>query len=322
MASMLTRLVLALAALAFAGAALAQRPYPARPVRLIVAFAPGTTSDLLGRMVAEKLSQALEQPFSVDNRTGAGGTIAAGIVAKATPDGYTLLVSTAALPVSAHIFPKLAYDTAVDFASITVAAQTPQLLAAHADFPAQSVGALIDYARQHPGKVSFGSTGPGTSPHLAGEKLKLDTLANLVHVPFNGAESAHAGLLAGQVQIMFDNVVALLPHVKAGKLRALAVSSAQRHPLLADVPTLHEAGVKDFESSAWFGFAAPAATPRAIVQKLNAEIVKAIRLPDVAQKITEGGSVIVGSSPEDADRHLRAEIGKWARVVREAKLRP
>ena len=317
-----TRLVIALAALAFAGAALAQRPYPARPVRVIVAFAPGTTSDLIGRAVAEKLAQALEQPFSVDNRTGAGGTIAAGIVAKAAPDGYTLLVSTAALPVSAHIFPKLAYDTAVDFASITVAAHTPQLLAAHPDFPARSVAELIGHARANPGKVSFGSTGPGTSPHLAGEKLKLDATLNLVHAPYHGGEAAQAALLAGQVQIMFDNVLALLPHVKAGKLHALGVSSAQRHPLLPDVPTLHEAGVKDFESVAWFGFAGPAATPRPIVQKLNAEIVKVLKLPEVAQKITDTGSVIVGSSPEDADRHLRAEIGKWARVVREARLRP
>ena len=319
---MTTRLVIALLALGFSGAALAQRPYPAMPVRLIVAFPPGTTSDVFGRMVAEKLSQALEQPFSVDNRTGAGGTIAAGVVAKAPPDGYTLLVSTTALPVSAHVYRKLGYDTAVDFASITVAAQTPLLLAASASFPPASVAELLDYARKNPGKVRFGSGGPGTSGHLAGEKLKLDTLINIGHVPYAGAEPAQTSLLAGQIQILFDNAVALAPYVQAGKLRALAVSSAQRHPLLPDVPTLHEAGVKDFEATAWFGFAAPAATPRPVIEKLHAEIVKALRMPDVAQRITETGSVIVGSSPPEADRHLRAELAKWGKVVRGAALKP
>jgi tripartite-type tricarboxylate transporter receptor subunit TctC len=317
-----TRPVIALLALVFAGAALAQRPYPAMPVRLIVAFAPGTTSDVFGRIVAEKLSQAMEQAFSVDNRTGAGGTIAASLVAKAPPDGYTLLVSTTALPVSAHVYPKLGYDTAVDFASITVAAHTPLVLAASGSFPPRSVAELLDYARKNPGKVRFGSGGPGTSAHLAGEKLRLDTLINIGHVPYAGAEAAQTSLLGGQIQILFENAVAIAPYLQAGKLRALAVSSARRHPLLPDVPTLQEAGVKDFEATAWFGFAAPAATPRAIVDKLNAEIVKALRLPDVAQRIAETGSVIVGSSPQEADRHLRAEIAKWGKVVREAALKP
>jgi tripartite-type tricarboxylate transporter receptor subunit TctC len=316
------RLLVAVLALCFAGAALAQRPYPARPVRVIVAFPPGTTSDLIGRMVAEKLSHSLEQPFDVDHRTGAGGTIAAGIVAKAPADGYTLLVSTAALPVSAHIFPKLPYDTAVDFASITVAAHTPLLLAAHPAFPPHSVAELLEFARKHPGAVSFGSSGPGTSPHLAGEKLRLDTLTRMAHVAYNSSEAAQAALLGGQIQILFDNVVALAPQLRAGKARALGVSSLQRHPLLPEVPTLHEAGVKDFESAAWFGFVAPAATPRPVIQRLNAEIVKAMRLADVTQRVLESGSVIVGNSPEEADRHLRGEVAKWAKVVREANLRP
>jgi tripartite-type tricarboxylate transporter receptor subunit TctC len=314
--------LIVLLALCFAAEALAQRPFPARPVRVIVAFAPGTASDVIGRMVAEKLSQALEQPFSVDNRAGAGGTIAAGIVAKAPPDGYTLLVSTVALPVSAHVYPDLKYDTAVDFASITVAASTPLLLAAAAQFPPTSVAELIDYARKHPGKVRFGSTGPGTAPHLAGEKLKLDALINIGHVPYSGPEPAQVSLLGGQIQILFDNVVALMPHARAGKVRALAVSSAQRHPLFADVPTLHEAGVKDFDAAAWFGFVAPAATPRPLIDQLNAEIVKALRLPEVTQRLMETGSVIVGSSPGEADRHLRGEVAKWGKVVRAANLRP
>jgi tripartite-type tricarboxylate transporter receptor subunit TctC len=289
---------------------------------MVVAFAPGTTSDIIGRMLAEKLHQQLGQPFVVENRTGAGGTIGAEAVAKSAPDGYMILVSTAALPVSAHVYPGLKYDTAKDFASITVISHSPLLLAANLNFPPKNVMELVQYAKANPGKVSFGSAGVGTSHHLTGEKLKLDTGIDMVHVPYKGSGPAHVDLMGGQIQIMFDNIVALMPHVKSGKVRALAVSSARRHPLLPDVPSIQEAGVKNFETVAWFGLVAAAGTPREIVNRLNAETVKAIRLPDVQKRLLEGGSDIVGNSPEAADKFLRDEVEKWGAVVRAAKVTP
>ena len=316
---MLLRL-LALIALAAGTAAAIAQPYPAKPVRVIVAFAPGTTSDIIGRVVSEKLTQALGQPFVVENRTGAGGTIGADHVARSAPDGYTLLLSTAALPVSAHVYPNLKYDTAKDFASVTVMTHSPLVLAANLAFPPRNVMELIQYAKANPGKVSFGSAGVGTSHHLTGEKLKVDTGIDMQHVPYKGSGPAHIDLMGGQIQIMFDNIVALMPLVQSGKVRALAVSSARRHPLLPEVPSIQEAGVKDFETVAWFGFVAPAATPREVLSRLNAEIVRIIRLPEVEKRLVDSGSVIVGSSPQDADRFLREEVEKWGKVVKAAKV--
>jgi tripartite-type tricarboxylate transporter receptor subunit TctC len=313
--------VLAVAALAVPLAAGAQ-DYPNRPVRLIVAFAPGTTSDIIGRMFADKLTQQLGQPFVVENRTGAGGTIAADQVTKAAPDGYTLLMSTAALPVSAHVYPGLKYDTVKDFASVTVITHSPLLLAANLNFPPKNVQELIQYARANPGKVNFGSAGVGTSHHLTGEKLKLDTGIDMLHVPYKGSGPAHIDLMGGQIQLMFDNIVALLPLVQSGKARALAVSSAKRHPLLPQVPSIQEAGVKDFETVAWFGIVAPAGTPKPILARLNAETVKAIQLPDVNKRLLDGGSTIIGNNPEEADRFLRDEVEKWGKVVRAAGVKP
>ena len=246
---MLARLFLYLV-LASAVAPANAQPYPAKPVKLIVAFAPGTTSDIIGRMIADKLTQAMGQPFVVENRTGAGGTIGAEAVAKSAPDGYTLLLSTAALPVSAHVFPNLKYDTARDFASVTVISHSPLLLAANLSFPPRSIEELIQYARANPGRVSFGSAGVGTSHQLTGEKFKLDTGIDLVHVPYKGSGPAHIDLMGGQIQLMFDNIVALIPLVKSGRVRALAVSSARRHALLPEVPSIQETGVRDFETVA------------------------------------------------------------------------
>lgn len=322
---MLARLLaLPVALLLLAAAALpaGAQDYPVRPVRLIVAFAPGTTSDIIGRMIAEKLSRQMGQPFVVENRTGAGGTIGAETVAKAEPDGHTLLLSTAALPVSAHVYPNLRYNTAKDFASVTVISHSPLLLAANVDFPPRSVQELVEYTKKNPAKVSFGSAGVGTSHHLTGEKFKLDTGIDMLHVPYKGSGPAHIDLMGGQIQLMFDNIVALIPHVRAGKVRALAVSSAKRHPQLPEVPTIQEAGVKDFETVAWFGIVAPAGTPRNVIARLNAETLKALKLPDVEKRLIESGSTIIGNSPEQADEFLRAEVEKWGKVVRAAKVTP
>jgi tripartite-type tricarboxylate transporter receptor subunit TctC len=318
---MLSRIiaVLTLAALALPAAA---QDYPSRPVRLIVAFAPGTTSDIIGRMFADKLTQQMGQPFVVENRTGAGGTIAADQVTKAAPDGYTLLMSTAALPVSAHVYPGLKYDTVKDFASVTVITHSPLLLAANLNFPPKSVPELIQYAKANPGKVNFGSAGVGTSHHLTGEKLKLDTGIDMLHVPYKGSGPAHIDLMGGQIQLMFDNIVALIPLVQSGKVRALAVSSAKRHPLLPEVPSIQEAGVKDFETVAWFGIVAPAGTPRPVLARLNAETLKAIKLSDVNKRLLDSGSTIIGNSPEEADRFLRDEVEKWGKVVKAAGVKP
>lgn len=295
--------------------------YPVRPVKVIVAFASGTTSDLIGRMISERLTQALGQSFVVENRTGAGGTIGAEFVAKSAPDGYTLLVSTAALPVSASVYPNLKYDTAKDFASITVVTHSPLALAANLNFPPKTVRELVDYAKANPGKVSFGSAGVGTSHHLTGEKLKIETGIDMLHVPYKGSGPAHVDLMGGQIQVMFDNIFALMPHFKSGRLRALAVSSAKRHPALPDVPSIAEAIGRDFESVAWFGFVAPAGTARELRERLNVEIVKALAIPELRQRLIDAGSEIIGNSPDAADRHLRSEVERWGAVVRAAKIK-
>ena len=286
-----------------------------------MAFAPGTTSDIIGRMIGERLTAATGQPFVVENRTGAGGTIGAEFVAKAAPDGYTLLLSTAALAVSAWVYPSLKYDTARDFASIIVVTHSPLALAANLNFPPKTVGELIEYAKANPGKVSFGSAGVGTSHHLTGEKFKLDTGIDMLHVPYKGSGPAHVDLMGGQIQIMFDNIFALMPHFKSGRLRALAVSSAKRHPLLPEVPSIAEAGVRDFETVAWFGFVGPAGMPREVVARLNAEIVKTLAIPELPQRLLDAGSEIIGNSPDAADRFLKSEIERWGAVVRAANVK-
>jgi len=293
--------------------------YPSRPVKMIVPFAPGSASDTVARSVADKLTLAMGQPFLVENRAGAGSTIANDYVAKAAPDGYTLLISTAALPISASAYPNLKYDTAA-FTSITVFTNSALALAVNPDFPAKNAREFIEYAKANPGKINFGSLGMGTSHHVTAEKLKLDAGINMVHVPYKGSGPAHLDLMGGQIQAMFDNLVALMPHFKSGKLIPIAVTTSKRHPQLPDVPTLSEAGVKGFEAVAWFGIVAPPGTPKDIVNKLNVEIVKILNTPEVRQRLIDGGSEVIGNSPDDADRFLKSEIKKWGVVVRSAKI--
>jgi tripartite-type tricarboxylate transporter receptor subunit TctC len=293
--------------------------YPSRPVKMIVPFAPGSASDTVARSIADKLTLAMGQPFLVENRAGAGSTIANDYVAKAAPDGYTLLISTAALPIGASAYPNLKYDTAA-FTSITVFTNSALALAVNPDFPAKNAREFIEYAKANPGKINFGSLGMGTSHHVTAEKLKLDAGINMVHVPYKGSGPAHLDLMGGQIQAMFDNLVALMPHFKSGKLIPIAVTTSKRHPQLPDVPTLSEAGVKGFEAVAWFGIVAPPGTPKDIVNKLNVEIVKILNTPEVRQRLIDGGSEVIGNSPDDADRFLKSEIKKWGVVVRSAKI--
>ena len=300
-------------------AALAQ-PYPNRVVKVVVPFGTGATSDIVARMISDRLTVAMGQPFIVENKPGAGGTIGTEFVAKAPPDGYTLVLSTAATPITASAYHNLKYDTAA-FTSVVVLTHSPLGFAANPNFPPKTVREFIDYAKANPGKVNFGSLGVGTSHHLTGEKLKLDAGIDMVHVPYKGSGAAHADLMGGQIQVMFDNIVALMPHFKSGKLRPLAVSSARRHPLLPDVPSISEAGVRDFEAVAWFGFLAPPGTPKDVVAKLNAEIVKVLAIPEIRQRLVEGGSEVIGNSPEVADKFLHSEIARWGAVVKAANIR-
>ena len=293
--------------------------YPNRPVKVIVPFATGAASDTIARMISDRLSIALGQTFVVENRPGAGGTIANDFVSKSAPDGYTLLISTAALPISAVTYRNLKYDTS-KFASITVLTHSPLGFAANPNFPPKTVPEFIAYAKANPGKVNFGSLGLGTSHHVTGEKLKLEAGLDMAHVPYKGSGAAHADLMGGQIQVMFDNLVALLPHFKSGKLQPLAVTSLKRQPLLPDVPSLSEAGVKDFEALAWFGFLAPPGTPTDVVSKLNAEIVKVLATPEIRQRLIDGGSEVIGNSPEAADRFLQDEIRRWGAVVKAANI--
>jgi tripartite-type tricarboxylate transporter receptor subunit TctC len=306
------------AVLAYANISMAQT-YPSRPVKVIVPFAAGSASDTITRSIADKLTVSMGQPFIVENRAGAGSTIANDYVAKSPPDGYTLLISTAALPVGATAYSNLRYDTSA-FTSVIVFTHSPLALAVNPNFPAKNVSELIDYAKLNPDKVNFGSLGIGTSHHVTAEKLKLDAAISMVHVPYKGSGPAHLDLMGGQIQVMFDNLVALMPHFKSGKLRPIAVSTLKRSPQLPDVPTLSESGVKGFEAVAWFGMVAPPGTPKDVINKLNAEVVKALNTPELRQRLTDGGSEVIGNSPEEADRFLKSEITKWGKVVKAAKI--
>jgi tripartite-type tricarboxylate transporter receptor subunit TctC len=317
MGKILCRLFIGVA-LVYTNVAMAQT-YPSRPVKVIVPFAAGSASDTITRSIADKLTVSMGQPFIVENRAGAGSTIANDYVAKSPPDGYTLLISTAALPVGATAYTNLRYDTSA-FTSVTVFTHSPLALAVNPNFPAKNVSELIEYAKLNPDKVNFGSLGIGTSHHVTAEKLKLDAAISMVHVPYKGSGPAHLDLMGGQIQVMFDNLVALMPHFKSGKLRPIAVSTLKRSPQLPDVPTLSESGVKGFEAVAWFGMVAPPGTPKDVINKLNAEVVKALNTPELRQRLTDGGSEVIGNSPEEADRFLKSEIAKWGKVVKAAKI--
>ncbi len=318
MRSLSRRLALIAGALLCSSAALAQ-PFPNKPIKAVVPFAAGSATDQIGRAFAAEMSKTLGQTIVIENKPGVNGMLGAADVAKAAPDGYTILQSTAATPITAVMYKNLAYDTS-KFVSVTVFTHSPLGFAANVQFAPKTVPDFIAYAKANPGKVSFGSLGVGTSHHLTGEKLKLDAGIDMVHVPYKGSGPAHADLMGGQIQVMFDNLFALMPHFKSGKLHPLAVSSAKRHRLLPDVPSLSEAGVKDFETVAWFGWLLPPGTPREIAARLNAETTKALAIPEVRQRLMDGGSDVVGNSPEDADKFLRAEIARWGAVVKAAKI--
>ena len=293
--------------------------YPSRPIRFVVAFPPGGGTDIIARSIAQKLSERLAQQVVVDNRPGAGGNIGTDVVAKSAPDGYTLLMGSAGpLAINASLFKTMPFDPIRDLAPVTLAASTPNVLVVHPSLKATTLKELIALARARPGEINFASSGYGTPAHLAGELFNSMAGVKLVHVPYKGASPALADLLGGQVQIMFSTMPPALPHVRDGKLRALAVTSAKRSPAAPELPTVDEAGLPGFEANTWHGVVLPAGAPPSIITRLNHEIVAILHLPEVMERLSSQGAEALGSTPEEFAAYIRSETAKWAKVVRES----
>ncbi|HET7596590.1 MAG TPA: tripartite tricarboxylate transporter substrate binding protein [Burkholderiales bacterium] len=299
-----------------ARAAQQAKDYPTRSVRMVVPFAPGGSNDIMARLLGQKLTETFGQQFIVDNRPGASGIIGTEIAAKATPDGQTLLVMSLTLAVNPSLHRKLPYDTEKDLAPITVIAAAPLMLVVHPSLPVKSTQEFIAYAKANPGKLNFGSGGPGSTPHLAGELLKTMAGIQMTHVPFKGGGPALSALVGGEIQLMLENIPSTLPYVQSGRLRALAVTSRKRSPMVTDLPTLDESGVKGYELVGWNGLFAPGGTPKAIITKLYDASVKALEQPDVKKRLAAMGAEAGGNSPEEFRKFIRAEIAKWAKVVK------
>ena len=300
---------------ACAGEALAQA-YPTRPVHLIVGFTPGGGVDINARLLAAKLSELMNQQFVVENKPGAGTNIANEYVAKAAPDGYTLLFTSPAVAINMSLYSHVPYDALRDFAGVSVFSESTNLLVVPAKVPARSVKELVAMAKAKPGALNYSSAGQGTTQHLAGELFKLRTGTNIVHVPYKGSSPSMTALLSGDVQLSFINPVAAGPHVKAGRLRALAVAGAKRSALFADVPTMKEAGFPGVEVALWYGLLAPKQTPREIVQALAANVARATKDPEVLKRLAADGAEPVGNTPEEFDRQLKEDVAKYGEVVK------
>jgi tripartite-type tricarboxylate transporter receptor subunit TctC len=313
-----TALVLAIAAPAFAQTS----SYPDKPLRIVVPYPPGGFNDTLARTVGAKLQAAWGQTVVVDNKPGGATVIGLGAAAKAPADGYTLVILPFSFAVNPYIFAKLPYDSHKDFTPITLAATTANLLVVPASSPFNSVKDLLAQAKAKPGSLSYASTGIGSSNHLSMEKFKQMAGVDITHVPYKGSAPAVTDLIGGQVQVMFDNISNVLPHVKSGKLKALAVTTPARSPLTPELATVSEAGVSGYEVGVWFGIAAPGGTPKPIVDKLNAEIVKILRMPDVKETFAGQGVEVIGSTVEQFQAHLQAQSTMWEKVVKDAGVTP
>jgi tripartite-type tricarboxylate transporter receptor subunit TctC len=305
--------------LGIAGLAFAQpATWPTRSISLVVPFPAGGTTDVLARALADKLSQSLGQPVIVESKPGAGATLGADYVAKAKPDGYTLLMGAVHHTIATSVYKKLPYDFQKDLAPVTVVAMVPNVLVINAaNTPAKNVAELVALAKASPGKLAYGSNGNGTAQHLIGTQFQASTGTSLLHVPYKGSGPLTTDLLGGQVAMSFDTITPVLQHIKSGKLRALAVTTARRSSVLPEVPTLEEAGLKGFDIGTWFGVLAPAATPKDVVARLNAEMVKIIHSPDFAQRMQAIGAEPLGGTQEDMARQIREETAKFAKLVKE-----
>ena len=319
------RAVVALSCVFILGAATAPataQSYPGRPVRIIVPFPAGGATDIVGRLVAQKLSEAFGQQVIVDNRGGAGGTIGSDLAAKSPPDGYTMLLGTSSThAVAPSLYSKLPYDPVKDFSPVTLAATATILLAVHPSVPARSVKELISLAKRQPNALSFASSGNGGISHLVGEQFKSMAGIEMLHVPYKGDTPALVDLVSGQVHLMFGTAVSFLPYVKAGRLNAVAVTNPKRSPVVPNVPTVAESGLPGFEALQWFGVFVPAGTPKDVVSRLHGEIVKLLKLPDVRERLASLGAEVVGNSPEQFAAFQKADSAKWAKVVKQSGAR-
>jgi tripartite-type tricarboxylate transporter receptor subunit TctC len=314
--------LLAFIAFAALSAAAVAQPYPNKPVRVFVPYPPGGGTDVLARIVAPKLSENLGQQVVIDNRPGAGGTLGSAIAARAPADGYNLLIlNTLPHTSAAGLYAKLGYDPVKDFTAVGMVAATPYVLAVHPSVPANTLAEFIALARARPGALNYASAGTGSATHLAAELFKSVTKVNLTHIPYKGGGPGISDLLGGQVQLTFENILALMPHIKAGKLRALAVTSRKRSLIFPDLPTVAEAGYPDFDVVGQFGFVVPAGVPREIIAQLNAELTKAMKSPELVNQLNSQGSEPRTSTPEEFDAIIRAESAKWLAVIRDAGIK-
>jgi tripartite-type tricarboxylate transporter receptor subunit TctC len=318
------KFVVALALLLWLPAhALAQTPkYPAKPIKMVVGYAPGGGSDIMGRLIAQQITDALGQQVVVENRAGAAQNVAAEYVAKSPNDGYTLFLSSAALGINVSLYPKLNYDPIKSFAPVAVFATSPNLLLVHPTFPARNVKEFIAVAKKNPGKLNFSSSGSGSSQHLSGELLKLQIGVDMTHIPYKGSAPSMTALASGEVDFSFNNIPASQPLMTPGKVRALAITSAKRSPLLPGLPTMIEGGLPGFITQTWYGVLAPAGTPSDVINTLNAVIVKAVQKEDFRARIAQTGADTLTETPEYFRGMLKEEIDRWAKVVKASKAKP
>src|SRR5229473_3796190 len=304
-----------------AAGALAQN-YPTSPIRFIVPFPAGGSTDALVRTISEKLSENLGQPVVIDNRPGAGGTIGAGIAAKAAPDGYPLLMGTSSThAIGPNVYSKIPYDAVKDFAPVSLVASSPSIVLVNPSLPVKSIKELIALAQSKPGQLNFASPGNGTHTHLITEMFNSMVGVKMVHIPYKGTALALPDLLSGQVSLIFENALAALPSVKSGQLRPLAVTSAKRSSLVPDLPTVAEAGVPGYASTQWFGILVQAGTPKKIIARLNAETIKVLNIPPVKERLLNLGAEVIGSTPDEFAAVIKADMAKYAKAVKEAGIR-
>jgi tripartite-type tricarboxylate transporter receptor subunit TctC len=299
---------------------LCAQSYPSKPIRLIIPMSAGGTQDIIARIIGQKLAERLGQPVVPENRGGSGGNIALEIAAKARPDGYTIVQSSASIAISPSLYRKLNYDTAKDFAPITLCADVPFVMLVRPSLPIKNLKELVEYARANPGKLNFGSAGMGTATHLAFELLKSLTKINIIHVPYKGGGQSLVGLAGGEIDMLVIGPTTAQPQIQAGKVRALAVLSKERLWSLPNIPTAKEAGIDNFEVTAWNGILAPAGTPREIINRLNTEWVASVAMPDTKEQIQNAGAVPLSATPEEFAKLIKADTERWAKVIKEANI--
>ena len=313
---------LLIAALAAAGQAAAAEAYPAKPIRLVIPFAPGGTTDILGRVIGERLTAQLGQQIVVENRGGAGGNIAAEAVARSAPDGYTLFLgSMGTQAMNGAIYPKLAFDPIRDFAPITRLVNSANLLVVHPSLPARSVKDVIQLAKSRPGQLNYSTSGVGSFNHMSAELFQMMSGVRMVHIPYKSGGQALTAVLVGEAQILFQTIPAAVPFIESGKLRALAVCASERHPLFPKLPTASESGLPGFEISTWYGILAPAATPADLVARLNAALIEVVKAPVTQKRLADLGLDPATNTPQDFAALIRADAVKWAKVVKAANIR-